>query len=95
MKAALRVPQTHVRNGALEMVDAAELLRQLGAEGQLLQKIRQANTAREMYEHIQAAKKTKLISGVCLRAKEYCEDVSGREVRIYLVDHRTEVIADV
>ena len=32
MKAALRIPQTHVRNGALEVADGAKLLAGLGAE---------------------------------------------------------------
>ena len=55
MKAAMRIPQTHVRNGALEMIDGAKLLASLGAAGILLQKIEKSNTAREMYTHIEAA----------------------------------------
>jgi cobalt-precorrin-5B (C1)-methyltransferase len=95
IKAALRVPQTHVRNGVLEMDAAADLLAQLGAEGTLLQKLKQANTAREMYEHIRAANRTELVPRVCLKAKEYCEDVTGREVKVYLIDHKAQVIAHV
>ena len=33
MKAALRIPQTHVRHGALEVAEGAKLLAMLGAEG--------------------------------------------------------------
>jgi len=68
---------------------------QLGAEGTLLQKLKQANTAREMYEHIRAANQTELVPRVCLKAKEYCEDVTGREVKVYLIDHKAQVIAHV
>ena len=92
IKAALRVPQTHVRNGVLEMVDAANLLAELGAEGKLLQKINQSNTAREMYEHIQQAGQTKLVKGVCNKAKEYCEDITGRKIKVYLINHKADVI---
>ena len=92
IKAALRVPQTHVRNGVLEMVDAANLLAELGAEGKLLQKINQSNTAREMYEHIQQARQTRLVIGVCNKAKEYCEDITGRKIKVYLINHKADVI---
>jgi cobalt-precorrin-5B (C1)-methyltransferase len=91
-KAALRVPQTHVRNGALEMEDAARLMVHCGATGQLLAKIKQANTAREMLEHIQEAGKVEIIKAVCGKAREYCKDVSGCEVEVYLVDSKAEVI---
>jgi len=77
------------------MEDAANLLALLGAEGTLLQKIQQANTAREMYEHIQTGQRTELVTGVCLKAKQYCEDVTGREVKVYLINHKAEVIAHV
>jgi len=95
IKAALRVPQTHVRNGILEMKDAANLLAQLGAEGKLLEKINRANTAREMYEHIREAQRTDLVTGVCNKAKEYCEDITGRKIKVYLINHKADVIANV
>jgi len=95
IKAALRVPQTHVRNGVLEMADAAALLAGLGARGELLEKIKQANTAREMYQHISHAQQQELVTGVCRKAQEYCEDVTGREVKVYLVNHKAELITNV
>ncbi len=92
MKAALRVPQTHVRNGALEMVDAAKLLQELGVEGELLQRIEKANTAREMYEHLDGEKRNDVVQEVCKLARKYARDVSGKEVKVYLVNSKTEVI---
>ncbi len=92
MKAALRVPQTHVRNGALEMTDAAGLLAELGVEGQLLQHIQGANTAREMYEHLAGEKRGDVILAVCKRARAYAQEVSGKEVRLYLVNSKAEVV---
>lgn len=92
MKAALCIPQTHVRNGALEMVDGAKLLRELGAQGELLEKIKQSNTAREMYDHIKVAGKNELIRAVCHKALEYCSRVTQTEVKIYLVNHKAEII---
>ncbi len=95
MKAALCIPQTHVRNGALEVADGAKLLAQLGAQGELLQKIEGSNTAREMYSHIEASGQSKLIKAVCLKAQEYCRNVSGTRVKVYLVDHKAEIISHV
>lgn len=92
-KAALRVPQTHVRNGALEMVDAAHLLASLGADGPLLTKIKNSNTAREMSEHLRNAGRQDIIKAVCVKAREYAEDVSGLKVSVYLVDSSAHVVA--
>lgn len=95
MKAALRIPQTHVRNGALEVADGAKLLANLGAKGKLLQMIEKSNTAREMLSHIEAAGKRELIEAVCLKAREYCRETTGTEVKVYLVNHKAEIITHV
>lgn len=95
MKAALRIPQTHVRNGALEVAAGAELLEDLGARSPLVELLRKSNTAREMLTHIKACGQTDLIHKVCLKAKDYAEEVAGTTVHIYLIDHKTEVIAHV
>lgn len=94
-KAALRIPQTHVRNGALEMEDAAALLRTLGIDGHLFEKIKQANTAREMYSHLAEAGEYDIVRGVCLVARQYCHDVSQREVAVYLVNHKGKMVEHV
>lgn len=95
MKAALRIPQTHVRHGALEVADGAGLLAGLGAEGALLEKCRQSNTAREMYSHIEEAGRHDLTEAVCRKARAYCQEVTGKTVHIYLVNHRAEIITHV
>ncbi len=92
MKAALRIPQTHVRNGALEIVDGAKLLASLGATGELLQVLERSNTAREMLTHIEAAGRHELIQAVCVKAREFCQEVTGGPVKIYLIDHKANVI---
>jgi cobalt-precorrin-5B (C1)-methyltransferase len=94
-KAALKVPQTHVRNGALEMKDAAGLLADLGAEGELLQKIKNANTAREMHEHLHHGKRQDIIRAVCQLAQDYGREVTGKAVEVYLVNSKAEVIEHV
>jgi cobalt-precorrin-5B (C1)-methyltransferase len=95
MKAALRIPQTHVKNGALEVAAGAELLEGLGAKPPLLDLLYKSNTAREMLTHINDTGQTELINKVCLRAKEYAEEIACTKVHIYLIDHKTEVIAHV
>ncbi|MFZ5759147.1 MAG: cobalt-precorrin-5B (C(1))-methyltransferase CbiD [Thermodesulfobacteriota bacterium] len=95
MKAALEIPQTHVRHGALEVADGAALLGRLGAEEQLLTRLVTANTAREMYELLAGAGRRDLIRAVCLTARRYGEKVSGRVVRVILVDGRGKVVEHV
>ncbi len=95
IKAALKVPQTHVRNGALEMADAADLLAELGVRGKLLEKIEKGNTAREMYEHLAEDNQDGVIKAVCQRARAYAMEVTGKEVRVYLVNSKAEVIEHV
>ncbi|MBU1568399.1 MAG: cobalt-precorrin-5B (C(1))-methyltransferase CbiD [Proteobacteria bacterium] len=92
MKAALHIPQTHVRHGALEVADGARLLASLGADGELLAKFENANTAREMYSHIEAAGRHDLTEAVCRKARDYCQEVTGGNVHVYLVNHRAEII---
>ncbi len=92
-KAALKVPQTHVRNGALEMVDAAALLGRLGAEGEMLEKIKKSNTAREMYELLLDFGRRDIVKKMCVKAREYGEEVSGLRVKVYLIDSSKHVVS--
>lgn len=94
-KAALKVPQTHVRNGALEVEHAAKLLETLGADGNLLRKIQQANTAREILSHIETAGRDDLVKSVCLLARDFCREITGLQVKVYLVDHKAHIITHV
>ena len=95
MKAALRVPQTHVRNGALEVADAAALLAQLGCGASLVEKCHKANTAREIYSILEAEGQDQIIRAVCLRARDYCQEIFSGTVKIYLVDHQAKVLLHV
>ncbi|MGL1932775.1 MAG: cobalt-precorrin-5B (C(1))-methyltransferase CbiD [Desulfotalea sp.] len=92
MKAALRIPQTHVRNGALEIKKAAQLIDSLGAEEALNKQCYLANTAREMLSHLEKAKRNDIVENICQLAKEYAQEVSGCEVTIYLINHKSEII---
>lgn len=85
VKAALAVPQTHVRNGALETRQAADLLAELGLIEASAAKLRTANTAREIYDRLKAQHRDDLIIAVCQRAKAQAEQWSGLPVRVYLV----------
>jgi cobalt-precorrin-5B (C1)-methyltransferase len=95
MKAALKIPQTHVKNGVLEVAAGAKLLENLGARPPLLDLLQKSNTAREMLTHIEAARQTELITAVCEKAKEYIEEIAETNVHIYLIDHKTKVIEHV
>lgn len=95
MKAALEIPQTHVKNRVLEVADGARLLTRLGAGGELGRQIASANTAREIYEMLRAAGREDLVRAVCQRARGYAEKTAGVRVHVYLVDSGGKVVADV
>ena len=95
IKAALAVPQTHVRNGALETRQAAALLRELGLEEPLASAMEGANTAREIYQRITDLGRRDLVTAVCARAQAQAERWSGLPVDVYLVTAEEGVVAHV
>jgi cobalt-precorrin-5B (C1)-methyltransferase len=92
VKAALAVPQTHVRNGALETHQAIDLLADLGLEAEIAQQWRGANTAREIYGRLLNLHREDLIAAVSRRAKAQAEQWSGLPVRVYLVTSEQGVV---
>lgn len=96
MKAAMEIPQTHVRHGALEVADGAAMLSNCGPiHRELLMKLKGSNTAREMFGHLQEQGRDDIIREVCLMAKRYGEKVSGKEVLVYLIDAQAKVVEHV
>lgn len=92
VKAALAVPQTHVRNGALETRQAADLLAKLGLDQPTAEQFRAANTAREIYDRLKTLRRDDLIAAVCERAKQQAEQWSDLPVRVYLVTSEEGVV---
>ncbi len=92
IKAALAVPQTHVRNGALETRQAADLLAELGLDADQAAVMGKANTAREIYERLLALDRRDLVESVCNRAREQAQRWSGLPVRVYLVTSEQGVV---
>ena len=92
LKCALGIAQTHVRNGVLEMKQAAALLEELGLEPQRAAKMAGANTAREIYQRLVADGEQELIHKVCVIARQQAEKRCGIEVKIYLVTSEQGVV---
>ncbi len=95
VKAALAVPQTHVRNGALETRQAAELLARLGLDEQATEEMRRANTAREIYDRLLRLERRDLVTAVCRKAQAQAEAWSGLPVQVYLVTSEEGVVLHV
>ena len=93
MKAGMKIPQTHVRNGALEVKDALDFLAGLGCEKELIAVLVGSNTAREIYIRLLEQNRKDIIMRVCDAAKEYAEEVSGLKVTVYLVDASMTIVA--
>ncbi len=95
MKAAMQIPQTHVRHGALEAKNAARFIADLCDENELASQLDDSNTAREIYERLSAANRTDVIHKVCLAAKEYAQKTSLLPVEVYLVHSSGKVVEHV
>jgi len=96
IKAALAVPQTHVRHGALEMADARQLLVELaGVRGaEIAALLAGVNTGREILERLHAAGEGELVAAICRQARAFAEKSSGLPVRVHLVGGNGKVIFD-
>lgn len=95
IKAALHIPQTHVRHGALEPERAVAFLQETCAEGDALSYLQGANSAREIYERLNQRGEVGTIRRVCLAARDYCQSVSRLPVRLYLVQASGTVVMTV
>jgi len=96
IKAALETRQTHVRHGALEVDRIISLLADLGAEIELIDNIRGANTGREIFARLAELNRTDLIQAVCCKAKAYAGKITGGiPIQVCLVHHTGKVIESV
>ena len=93
VKAALEVPQTHVRHGMLEVERAVALLAGLAGKSGQPPGLEKANTVREIYDRLQAAGRPELIRAVCCRAAQYAALTAKVPVTLYLVDSQAKVVA--
>jgi len=98
VKAALGSAHTHVRHGALEAEALAILLGETGADAALVDELRSANTAREIYDRLLAAKRRDLIRAICLRARRNAEGFTScagsatPAVSLMLVHHDGSIV---
>jgi len=95
LKCALGIPQTHVRHGALEVQQAAELLRDLGLTPAIAEDMATANTAREIYLRLKETGREDLVRAVCVRAGQYAMKRSGLPVEVYLVTSEDGIVEHV
>ncbi len=94
-KAALEIPQTHVRHGPLEPDRLVDFLRRHGLDRSMARGLLGANTAREIHERLTAAGRHDIILMVCERAKRYAQQVSTLPVNLYLIGSGKEVLVRV
>ncbi|MCB2184144.1 MAG: cobalt-precorrin-5B (C(1))-methyltransferase [Desulfobulbaceae bacterium] len=95
LKAAMKIPQTHVSHGALEVDAGIDFLRKNDVEPSLCKKLKGSNTAREIYFRLLDLGRKDVVTMVCLQAKSYAERTSGLPVTVYLVDSDMAVAEEV
>ncbi len=91
VKAALAVPQTHVRHGDLVPADVGSLLIRLGLDAAQATRLAEANTARQIFEKLREEGQNHIINRVINRAREQAEQWAGSKVRIYLVTAQRQI----
>lgn len=94
LKAALRIPQTHVRFGALEVQQAVAFISALAPDRDLDYLVG-ANTAREIYQRLVDKDDAAVIECVCRAAKDYHQEMAGIPVTVYLVHHTGRITVQV
>lgn len=86
LKGAMKIPQTHVRHGALEITNVLEFFKDIGVDNATIETLRDANTAREILDRLIKTGEKELVLSVCKKAKEYYTEISQNEIAIHLVD---------
>ena len=79
LKGAMKIPQTHVRHGVLEIEKAMAFFKEENVSDSVIDKLRGVNTAREILERLMADGQTAIVKNVCLRAKEYYQGQTGKK----------------
>ena len=95
LKAAMAIPETHVRKGAIDPHGAALFIRDLGGPDFTL---RTFTTAREIFDLLIAApgdRGAAIFGKVCAAARSYAESLTGRvPVAVHLVSYEGAIIAE-
>lgn len=91
MKAAMGIPHTHVRYGALDTEEAIFSIARLGADEKTVRNLSGSNTAREIHDRLLQMERNDLVYAVCSSARKYAENISGLPVCVYLVSSSGEV----
>ena len=86
LKGAMGYPQTHVRHGMLDTKKVCEFFAQHGVEEALVDRLRTAHTAREIYDIVVRAGADEVIDFVCRYAQNKYADLAGLPVTVHLVN---------
>ncbi len=92
VKAAMGIPQTHVRNGSLEVDRTIAFIQGLKGGETAVAGLTGANTAREIYSRLIASGNTGIIHQVCRMAQQYAQNISRIPVTVHLVDISGKII---
>ena len=74
LKGAMRIPQTHVRHGVLEIDQALHFFSQNSVEPAIIERLRGSNTAREILERLLDMNNTKIVDLICELACNYYQE---------------------
>ncbi len=95
IKAAMCIPQTHVRHGALEAKKAYEFISNIDSDLKS-SPIEEPTTVREIYLHLIKMNRSDVIRLVCQKAKDYTKALlKNEEVFYHLISYEGKVVESV
>lgn len=86
LKGALGHRQTHVRHGVLDTKEVCGFFEKQGFDRFLIDRLRSANTAREIYDIIVGSGADEVIEFVCRYTEKKYQEIAGVPVSIHLVN---------
>ncbi|NNK96404.1 MAG: cobalt-precorrin-5B (C(1))-methyltransferase [Desulfobacterales bacterium] len=85
LKGAMRIPQTHVRHGVLEIDQALHFFSQNGVKPAIIERLRGSNTAREILERLLDMNNMRIVDLICKLACNYYQEIAQTPVTVHLV----------
>jgi cobalt-precorrin-5B (C1)-methyltransferase len=92
LKGAMGYSQTHVRHGVLDTRKVCDFFEEQGLAHELIDRLRTAHTAREIYDIVVGAGADDVIACVCRHAENKYREIAGIPVSIHLVNSSGKLV---
>ena len=92
LKGAMRIPQTHVRHGALDTPKIIHFFRQNQICLPIIDDLESSNTARELLDRLLELDSIDVIEKIARMAQSYYAEIANADVKVHLVHSSGEIL---